>query len=543
MSHAAAAAGRARSRRAAGGRRTGGGVRLGPAVARRRSRSRAQLGLAARGRSPIAHGAAADRSRAAASKRRRVRAGHAVETAVAEHDAVGRRPADRGRSRRGVSRCVPRTSKMSAKSASKCSASAHARSAPGRSCGAAGARGRRRPTGTRVRADVQRAARTPLVVLGDVGVRQVDREQRVVLADVELSSSGRSCRQAQQQAGQEARPLVVEPLLAEADRLDVAVAVEDGERVAVLEHAVAARRPARRSAEDVVAILDFQDARPRSWPAAGSGRCRACAQPCRIVGASRQRRPAGVALRRSAAGRRPRRSRPLANELPVERQVVARHAPRGEALLEHGTASRRSSSTTRSTACDGVLDVVDHEAGDAILHDLGHRAVTDSAITGVPQAMASIITSPNGSGQSIGKSRACALPRNSSLSRSSISPTNSTSGSRSSSGSISASKYSRVGAVDLGGDLERHACAPRDLDGPVRSASPARCGRGTRGSRRAARGTAWQVGGRPWWTVPIQFAPGQRPALRVRDRRPAAARESRYSGPQVGQVEPAMQRA
>jgi len=34
-----------------------------------------------------------------------------------------------------------------------------------------------------------------------------------------------------------------------------------------------------------------------------------------------------------------------------------------------------------------------------------------NAITGIPQAMASIITSPKGSGQSIGKSRASALPK------------------------------------------------------------------------------------------------------------------------------------
>ena len=44
------------------------------------------------------------------------------------------------------------------------------------------------------------------------------------------------------------------------------------------------------------------------------------------------------------------------------------------------------------------------------------------ASTGVPQAMASIIDSPNGSGQSIGNSSARASPRNSLLARSLISP-------------------------------------------------------------------------------------------------------------------------
>ena len=57
------------------------------------------------------------------------------------------------------------------------------------------------------------------------------------------------------------------------------------------------------------------------------------------------------------------------------------------------------------------------------------------AITGVPQAMASIMTSPNGSGQSIGNRSAAALPRKADFSASPISPTNSISGS-SSKGSI-----------------------------------------------------------------------------------------------------------
>jgi hypothetical protein len=48
------------------------------------------------------------------------------------------------------------------------------------------------------------------------------------------------------------------------------------------------------------------------------------------------------------------------------------------------------------------------------------------ATTGVPQAMASIITRPNGSGQSIGNSSAAAWPRKSDLRVSSISPMNST---------------------------------------------------------------------------------------------------------------------
>ena len=48
------------------------------------------------------------------------------------------------------------------------------------------------------------------------------------------------------------------------------------------------------------------------------------------------------------------------------------------------------------------------------------------AITGVPQAIASIITSPNGSGQLMGKSTAWAFPRKLCFSVSPISPTKST---------------------------------------------------------------------------------------------------------------------
>ena len=47
------------------------------------------------------------------------------------------------------------------------------------------------------------------------------------------------------------------------------------------------------------------------------------------------------------------------------------------------------------------------------------------AITGVPQAMASVITRPKGSGQSMGNSSARAPPRKSPLSASPISPMNS----------------------------------------------------------------------------------------------------------------------
>jgi hypothetical protein len=93
-------------------------------------------------------------------------------------------------------------------------------------------------------------------------------------------------------------------------------------------------------------------------------------------------------------------------------------------------AVKRCSNSRGSAAVDAVdvagrgdraLLVADDVAGHAVLEDLRHRTagVCDYR---VPHASASIITRPNGSGQSIGKRRARALPMNSFLSRSSISP-------------------------------------------------------------------------------------------------------------------------
>ena len=87
-------------------------------------------------------------------------------------------------------------------------------------------------------------------------------------------------------------------------------------------------------------------------------------------------------------------------------------------------------------------------------------------MTGVPADIASIMTSPNGSGQSIGNRSARAFPRKLHFSCSLTSPMNSTSG-WSSSGLITSSKYVLVGLVDLRGDLERNSGALRDLDGPI----------------------------------------------------------------------------
>ena len=104
------------------------------------------------------------------------------------------------------------------------------------------------------------------------------------------------------------------------------------------------------------------------------------------------------------------------------------------------------------------------------------------AITGVPQAIASIITRPNGSGQSIGNSSAVGIAEELGL-------------------LVVADladeldqriveqrldhlvEIGPVGGVDLGGDLQRHARARWRSRSRGRAASPARSGPGTRGSR------------------------------------------------------------
>ena len=101
-----------------------------------------------------------------------------------------------------------------------------------------------------------------------------------------------------------------------------------------------------------------------------------------------------------------------------------RHTPGGEPPFEggaHATAIVRPDPLNR---LDRFGFVVDDEAGDAILDDF--RKERDKAITGVPQAIASIMTSPNGSGQSIGKSTAAAPPRKSCFWLLLTSPTKST---------------------------------------------------------------------------------------------------------------------
>src|ERR1700722_10293742 len=90
-----------------------------------------------------------------------------------------------------------------------------------------------------------------------------------------------------------------------------------------------------------------------------------------------------------------------------------------------------------------------------------------NASTGVPHAMALVITSPNGSGQSTGNNRAAASPKNLAFSRSLISPMNSTPGP-----SISEYLVAEVLFIDLvhlGCDLQWDASSARNPDCAIRT--------------------------------------------------------------------------
>ena len=163
-------------------------------------------------------------------------------------------------------------------------------------------------------------------------------------------------------------------------------------------------------------------------------------------------------------------------------------------------------------------------------------------MTGVPQAMASIMTRPKGSGQSIGKSsargaaeegRLVALADLADVVDQRVGPDQ---------GLDLRLPVGEVGVVDLGGDPERHAGAPGDLDGAV----------GPLLGRDAAEEGEIAAGGARAETV--EFArqavvDGAHPvdrrhrrALGVGDGDQRHVGEDAVERHQVGQVEPAVQR-
>ena len=92
----------------------------------------------------------------------------------------------------------------------------------------------------------------------EVGVGEIDGEQIVVFLDRRAQEQGAPAADAHLEAREEARAVMVEPLLAQTHRLHVAEPIEDRERLAVLEHTCAVIR-ARRRREDVKTVLVLEE--------------------------------------------------------------------------------------------------------------------------------------------------------------------------------------------------------------------------------------------------------------------------------------------
>ena len=240
----------------------------------------------------------------------------------------------------------------------------------------------------------------------------------VLVTDRGTEEERRPAVQLEDQAGQVSRTFVVQPLLAQAAGLDVAVVVEDGERVAVLEHPgpvvgdagrgqdmvrVALRRSARHLLGDSVRHVMPSRARARrragraSRAGGGSGR------PDLEIAVPAMTPLAGVALTDAEPVDRRPGSRSPSGRHRNARAKARRQARRSSAAVAPTASTAAAMSSTTKPVTPSSMT-----SGTEPLR---------KATTGVPQASASIITRPNGSGQSIGNSKAQALPRNSSFVR------------------------------------------------------------------------------------------------------------------------------
>ncbi|TPV99378.1 MAG: hypothetical protein USCAAHI_01183 [Beijerinckiaceae bacterium] len=97
---------------------------------------------------------------------------------------------------------------------------------------------------------------------------------------------------------------------------------------------------------------------------------------------------------------------------PIESQILLSHATRRELLLEALPYDGARQSRQLANGADRARLVFDDEPRQTIFDHFGTEPRL-KAITGVPHAIASIITKPNGSGQSIGTISATAPLRNS----------------------------------------------------------------------------------------------------------------------------------
>ena len=304
------------------------------------------------------------------------------------------------------------------------------------------------------------------------------------------------------------------------------------EGVAVLEHAGAVVG-ARRGGQDVELVVQADDSsstsprRHRRQPRHVAGRRPSAASP------QRSRPPAAVAgaatVARRSAARRPRRSR----------APCARAEKRS---LEVRAAAPPVSSTARPMAADRLVDVVDDEAGDAVVDHLRHRAAAGR------RSPACRRPSPRSSpGRTARASRSgTAAPR---VAQELV---------------LLAPRRSRPRTRRSGSSEQRLDLAARSSRGrrrrpwrrssaacPAaarsrwrgRRASRARCGPETPGSSPRRRAAAEQIAaaGRDGRS-PCQFSQRQRRRAARRRSRPAARRGNvRYSGTRSANVEPAVQ--
>ena len=111
----------------------------------------------------------------------------------------------------------------------------------------------------------------------------------------------------------------------------------------------------------------------------------------------------------------------LVDEFFEKPNIVAGHALNGEPLFEIGPHLGPIHAKHIVDGGNGFVHAVDNPAANSVLMTSRTEPLRQ-ATTGVPHDMASIMTSPKGSGQSIGNSKAPAFPSNSAFCCSFTSP-------------------------------------------------------------------------------------------------------------------------
>src|SRR6185437_6811273 len=112
----------------------------------------------------------------------------------------------------------------------------------------------------------------------NVGIHQIDGEDGVVLLDRRAQQQRSLSGEAQNELREESRVVMVKPERPAAEFLDVTEAVEDRERIALLQHAGAIVHAARRG-QDVELVVDLDDVFGHGLPRYATRRV-GCAMSC-----------------------------------------------------------------------------------------------------------------------------------------------------------------------------------------------------------------------------------------------------------------------